>query len=171
MTKEVTNRMNSGKLPDCPYTQTGVGTLQDLCRAHFWDSRLIHLSTWWPGAMRLISCIPKTHVEVWYRAIRAIHKSKIKWHVNTFKPLNSPGSGTDEIVISLLHHCVEHLASYLCYISRNCLAFEVFTTHGVRLNWRLYTSTNASYTKAKASRSIKYKESLQHIPCHRGKIW
>jgi hypothetical protein len=74
------------------------------------------------GQADLGGCIHKTNREDWNLAKRVIDQSKVKWAINTFKPLKS--AGTNEIVPALLQHSVGHLvASHLCYIFRACLAY------------------------------------------------
>jgi hypothetical protein len=91
MARDSTNKVNSVKLLDGRNTQTGKGTLQELCRVHFPDSKLIDGSADSWGQPDLDMHIHRVNREDWHLARRVIDQSKIKWAVHTFKPFKSVG--------------------------------------------------------------------------------
>jgi hypothetical protein len=108
------NLVSSVKLPDECHTQRE--TLLELCRVHFPDSRLTDGSTDGQGQLDLGGCTCRTNREDWNLVRRVIDQSKVKWAINTFKPLKS--AETDGIVPALLQHGLEYLVSHLCCIFR-----------------------------------------------------
>jgi hypothetical protein len=107
--------VSSAKLPDGRHTQTGIETpLQELCTVHFPDSRLTDGSTDDQGKSDMGGRFCRTNTKDWNLARRVIDQSKVKWAINTFKPLKS--TGTDEIVPALLQNVVDQLASHLLHI-------------------------------------------------------
>jgi hypothetical protein len=56
MVKQATNRVSTIKLPDGQYTQTGEGTLKELIRGHFPDSKVTDDSSDGQGQQNLDVC-------------------------------------------------------------------------------------------------------------------
>lgn len=83
--------MSSVKVPDGRYTLTGRESLQEICRFHSADSRLVDGSTDGQGQSDLGTPTCKTNWKVWNLARGAIRKSKIKWAINIFKRLKLAG--------------------------------------------------------------------------------
>jgi hypothetical protein len=75
MEQQTTNRISTIKLPDGQHTQTGKGTLKELFRVHFPDSKLIDDSSDGQGHQNLDSCGRKTNIGSWYLAKYVIDQS------------------------------------------------------------------------------------------------
>jgi hypothetical protein len=75
MAKQVTKRVCTIRLPDGQYTQTGKGTLKELLRVHFPDSRLIDDShDDRQGQQNLDVCGCEANRGDWYLAKHVINK-------------------------------------------------------------------------------------------------
>jgi hypothetical protein len=66
--KRATNKVRTIKLPAGQHTQTGKGTLKELFRVHFPDSKLIDDSNGGQGQQNLDICARKTKRGDWYLA-------------------------------------------------------------------------------------------------------
>jgi hypothetical protein len=151
--KQATNKVSTINLPDGQYTETGKGTLEELFRVHFPDSKLIDDLGDGQGQHNLGTCRNITNRRDWNLASDVINQSKIRWAPSTFKPFKS--AGTDRTVPALLQQGVEHLAPHVCRIFRACMAYVFVPTA-----WRQVKVTfipkpgKLDYTEAKAYRPI-----------------
>jgi hypothetical protein len=78
MAQQATNKVSTIKLPDGKHIQTGKGTLKELFRVHFPESKLIDDDSddgW--GQQNLDACGHITNREDWNLAKRAINQSKL----------------------------------------------------------------------------------------------
>jgi hypothetical protein len=92
MAKQGTNRVSNVKLPNGQQTETGEGTLKELFRVHFPDSKLIEDShDDGQGQQNLGTCERITNRGDWNLA----NQSSIRWALSTLKPFKS--AGTDEL--------------------------------------------------------------------------
>jgi hypothetical protein len=143
----------TSKLPDGQYTQTGKGTLKEVFRVHFPDSKLIEDSDDGQRQEKLGICGRITNRGDWNMAKCVVNQSKIRWALGTFKPHKS--SGTDGIVPAFLQQGMEHLVPQLCRIFRACMAYGSIPTA-----WRQVKVTfvpqpgQLDYTEAKTYRPI-----------------
>jgi hypothetical protein len=78
MANQATNKVSSIKLPDGQYTQTGKGTIKELFRVHFPDSKLIDYSGVGQGQQNLGVCRHITNKGAWNVAKNIINQSKIR---------------------------------------------------------------------------------------------
>jgi hypothetical protein len=162
MAKQANNRVSSVKLPDGRYRESGRETLLELYRIHFPDFRLTHWSTDGLGQSDLGGHMRMTNRGDWKLVRRVIDQSRIKRAFGTFRPFKT--AGIDEIVPALLQHGVEHLVPHLCSLFRACLAYGY-----IPKAWRQTRVTfipkpeKASYTEAKAYRSISYSSFLSAL--------
>jgi hypothetical protein len=117
------NRVESIKLLDGQYTQSGKETLRELYRVHFPGSAGEEVTLEGQGQPNLRAFA--AHREDWELSKRAVDQSKISWVISTFKPFKS--AGTDGIVPALLQQGVEQSTTHLCRIFRSCLARGVYT--------------------------------------------
>jgi hypothetical protein len=82
-------------------------------------------------------------------SVQECNQSKIRWALGTFQPFKS--AGTEEIVLALLQHGVEHLVLYLCCKIRAYLAYGY-----ISVAWRQVGVTftpkprKSDYTEANA---------------------
>jgi hypothetical protein len=153
MAKQATNKVSTIKLPDGQYTQTGKGTLIELFRVHFPDSKFIDDLGDRQGQQNLSVC---RHIMIrgdWILAKNVINQSKINWALSTFKPFKS--AATDGIVPALLQQGVEHLVPHICRIFRVCMVygFVPMAWRQVRVTFTLKLGKH-DYTEAKAYRPI-----------------
>jgi hypothetical protein len=143
--------VESIKLLDGQYTQSGKETLRELYSVHFPGSAGEEVTLEEQGQLNLRAFA--AHREDWELSKRVIDQSKIKWAISTFKPFKS--AGTDGIVSALLQQAVEHLTTHLCRIFRASLARGY-----IPKAWRQVKGTfipkpgKANYTEAKAYRPI-----------------
>jgi hypothetical protein len=101
MTKQGTNRIRTVKLPNGHLTETGKGTLEELSRVHYPDSKPIDNSRDnRQGQQNLGRCDRTTHRADWNLVKRVINQSRIRWALSTLKPFKA--AGTKEIVPALL---------------------------------------------------------------------
>jgi hypothetical protein len=78
MAKQATNRVSTVKLPNGQLTESGKGTLEELFRVHFPNSKPIDDSRDnRQGQQNLGKCESITHRADWNLAKRAINKSRI----------------------------------------------------------------------------------------------
>jgi hypothetical protein len=154
MAKQATNRLSTVKLPNGQLTETGKGTLEELFRVHFPDSKPIDNSRdKQQGQQSLGWCDRSTHRADWNLVKRVINQSRIRWAQSTLRPFNA--AGTHEIVPALLQQGEELIVPHLCRIYRACLAYGFIPTA-----WRLVRVTfipkpgNLDYTEGKAYRPI-----------------
>jgi hypothetical protein len=152
--KQATNRVSTVKLPNGQLTETGKGTLEELFRVHFPDSKPIDDSRDnRQGQQNLGKCECTTDRADWNLAKRVINQSRIRWALGTLKPFKA--AGTDEIVPALLQQGEERIAPHLCRIYRACLAYGF-----IPIAWRQVKVTfipkpgKLDYTEAKAYRPI-----------------
>jgi hypothetical protein len=152
MVKQATNKVSTIKLPDGKHTHTGNGTLKELFRVHFPDSKLTDDSGD-RGQQNLGACGHITNGGDWNLAKHVIIKqSKIRWALDSS---NHMSAGTDGTVPALLQQTVEYLVPHLCSILRVCMV------HGfIPMAWRqvkvtLYSKAQKlDHTDAKAYRPI-----------------
>jgi hypothetical protein len=149
MASQSANRVESIKLLDGRYTQSGKETLRELYRVHFSGSAGEETTLEGQGQPNLRAFA--AHREDWELSKKDIDQSKIRRAISTFKPFKS--AGTDGIVPALLQQGVQHLKTYLCRIFRACLARGC-----IPKAWRQVKVTfipkprKANYTEAKAYR-------------------
>lgn len=158
---QATIRVSTLILPDGWKIQAGKGTLkesifqiQELLISYQMD-RCNHT---WMG--RHETC--KMNRGDWNLNRRVINQSKVKWAISMFKPFKS--AGTDEIVLALLQHGIEHLVSHLCCRFRTCLAYGYISGASKQVKVMFIPKPGkTSYTKAKAYCSVS--QSVSHIFC------
>jgi hypothetical protein len=88
MAKQATNRVSTIKLPDGRYPQTGRETLKELFGVHFPYSKLIDYSDNGQEQLNLDVCRSKTKRGDGNLARNVISQSKIRWALDTYKPLH-----------------------------------------------------------------------------------
>jgi hypothetical protein len=111
MAKQATNRVSTVKLPNDQLTDRGKGTLEELLRVHFPDSKPIDDSRDnGKGQQNLGKCDRITQRADWNLAKRVINQSRIIWALGTLKLFKA--AGTDEFV---LHSC-NTVKNYLLHI-------------------------------------------------------
>ena len=98
MGSQFANKVESIKLPDGQYTQSGRQTLRELYRVHFPGSAGEEVTLEGQGQPNLRAFA--AHREDRELSKRVIDQSKIRWVISTFKPFKS--AGTDGIVPALL---------------------------------------------------------------------
>jgi hypothetical protein len=86
MAKTVINKVSIIKLPDGNSTASGKGTLCELLKVHFLDSKLIEESPGGQEKLDLAMHKCKTNKDEWHPVRRLINESRIRWTINTFKP-------------------------------------------------------------------------------------
>jgi hypothetical protein len=147
------------KLPNGQQTETGKGTLGELFRVHFPDSKLIDDSCNDGQGQQNLGI--REHIRNrgdWNLTRHMTNQSKIRWAFSTLKPFKS--AGTDGIIPALLQHGAEHIVLHLCHIFRASMAYGFIPTA-----WRQVRVTfipkpgKLDYTKAKAYHPI----SLYHL--------
>jgi hypothetical protein len=127
MAKQATNTVSTVKLPNGQLTETGKGTLEELFRVHFPDSKPIDDSRDnRQEQQNLGKCDRITHRADWNLVKRVINQSRIRWALGTLKPFKA--AGTDEIVPALLQQGEELIAPHLFRIYRACLAYGLIAT-------------------------------------------
>jgi hypothetical protein len=100
MAKQATKRVSTVKLPNDQLTKTGKGTLEELFRVHFPDSKPIDDSrNNRQGQQNLGKCVRITHRADWNLAKHVINQSRIRWALGMLKPFKA--AGTNEIVPAL----------------------------------------------------------------------
>jgi hypothetical protein len=151
MASQSANRVESIKLLDGRYTQSGKETLRELHRVHFPESAGEEVTL--EGQRKPNLRAFAAHREDWELSKKVNDQSKIRWAISTLKPFKS--AGTDGIVPALLQQEVEHLTTHLCRIFRACLPRGY-----IPKAWRQVKVTfipkpgKANYTKAKAYHPI-----------------
>jgi hypothetical protein len=111
------NRVESIKLLNGQYTQTGKKTLRELYRVHSPGSAGEEVTLEGHGQPNLRAFA--VHWEDWKLVKKVNDQSKIRWAISTFKPFKL--AGTNGIVPALLQQGVEHLMTHLYHIFRACL--------------------------------------------------
>jgi hypothetical protein len=112
MASQSANRVESIKLLDGRYTQSGKETLRELYRVHFPGSAGEEVTLEGQGQPNLRAFA--AHREDWELSKKNTDQSEIRWAISTFKPFKL--AGTDGIVPALLQHGVKHLTTHLCRI-------------------------------------------------------
>jgi hypothetical protein len=121
MAKQTTNRVSTVKLHNGQLTETGKGTLEDLFRVHFPDSKPIDDSRDnRQGQQNLGKCERITHRIDWNLATRVLNQSRIRWALGMLKHFRA--AGEDKILPALLQEGGEQFVPHLCRIYRACLA-------------------------------------------------
>jgi hypothetical protein len=153
MSKQVTKKVSTIRLPNRQYTQTGKEPLRELFTVHFPDSLLIDDLDNGQGQLNLDTSRSRTNRADWDLAKVLITQSRIKWALDTFTPYKS--AGTDGIVPALLQHGAELLVPHLCRIYTACMAYGF-----IPMAWRQVQVTfipkpgKSDYTEAKVYRPI-----------------
>jgi hypothetical protein len=115
MASQLAIGVESIKLLDGRFTQTGKETLRELHRVHFLGITGVEVTLEGQGQPNLTAFA--AHREDWEMSKKVIDQSKIRWVISTFKPFKL--AGTDGIVSAHLQQGVEHLTTHVCRISLN----------------------------------------------------
>jgi hypothetical protein len=93
------------------------------------------------------------HREDWELSKMVTGQSRVRWAINTFKPLKL--AGTDRIVPALLQQGVEYLTTHLCRIFTACLerGYITIACRQIKVTF-IPKPRKANYTKAKAYHPI-----------------
>jgi hypothetical protein len=150
MAKQGANKVSTVKLPNGQQTEMGEGTLGELFRVHFSESKLIDDSCDdGQGQQNLGICECITNRGDWNLARRMINKSRIRQALSTLKPFKSAGTGG--IIPALLQQGTEHIVTHQRHIFRASMAYGFIPTA-----WRQVRVTfipkpgKPDYTEAKA---------------------
>lgn len=158
MAHDNTKHLDTIKLKDGKYSNSGKETLTYMLSVHFPDSKVIHDN----DQTVLPPRFKKTNKENWAVANEIVTYSRVIWAINSFKPYKAPGP--DGILPILLQEGIEILSPVLCRIFRACIALGHIPS-----SWKssrvifIPKPGKANYLEAKAFRPISLTSFLLKI--------
>ena len=116
MSKDRNCSLNTIKLPNGKFSESGKGALAELFRVHFPVSE-----PYYHNAIPIACPTPICDSGKWSIARKVVTPDRVNWAINSFKPYKSPG--IDGIIPILLKEGIHVLSPILCKIYRACIAF------------------------------------------------
>ena len=121
MARDRNSRLNTIKLSNGSFTNSGGETLAEMLKVHFPNSKVVS-DPIIPVDLKTINC----GRDKWTIAKKIVTYDRVFWAIMSFKPFKTPGM--DGIFPALLQKSIKVLAPILCRIFRACIAFGYIPT-------------------------------------------